>query len=73
MSLPEARRVRKPPYDLEIRFRVNDEAIVKIAKHLDRRMGWSGRPASPAAREVVEYILGLVEAKQAGEARRVSS
>lgn len=70
MSLPEARRVRKPPYDLDVRFRVNDEAIVRIAKHLDLHMGWSGRPASPAARYVTEYILGLIEAKQAGESRR---
>lgn len=71
MTLPDPRPVRSPPYDLDVRFRVNDEAIVKIAKHVDRRMGWSGRPASPAARELVSYILGLIEAKQAGEARRV--
>lgn len=70
MSLPDARQVRKPPYDLNVTFRVNDEAIVRIAKHLDRHMGWSGRPASPAARSVTEYILGLIEAKQAGEARK---
>lgn len=64
MTLPDPRPVREPPYDLDIKFRVNDETIVKIAKHVDRYMGWSGRPASPASRGIVEHILGLVEEKQ---------
>lgn len=70
MSLPEARPVPRPPYDIDVRFRVNDESIVRIAKHVDRKMGWSGRPASPAAREIAEYILGLMKAKEIAEKRR---
>lgn len=70
MTLREPRAVRRPPYDLELRFRVNDEAVVRIARHVDRMMGWSGRPASPASRMITEYILGLCEAKQSGERKR---
>lgn len=70
MSRPEPRRVRQPPYDLEVSFRVNDESVVRIAQHVDRLMDWSGRPASPASRMIVEHVLGLMEAKAAGEARR---
>lgn len=73
MSLPEHRRVRSPPFTIDVQFRVNDEAVVRIAQHVDRFMGWSGRPASPAARQITAYILGLIEAKQAGEARRRES
>lgn len=73
MSRPEPYRVRPPPYDLNVSFRVNDESIVRIAKHVDTMMGWSGRPASPAAREITEYILGLFEAKQRAESRRRNS
>lgn len=72
MTLPAARPVRRPPYDIDLRFRVCDESVVRIAQHVDRMMGWSGRPASPASRMITEYILGLCEAKQAGEARRAA-
>ena len=70
MSRPDPFGVRRPPYDVSLSFRVNDEAVVRIARHVDIKMGWSGRPVSPAARELTEYILGLIEAKARGEARR---
>lgn len=70
MSRPDPFAVRRPPYDVSLSFRVNDEAIIRIARHVDIKMGWSGRPVSPAARELTEYILGLIEAKARGEARR---
>ena len=63
-------RYRSPPYEIDLKITVDEVSVGKIGKLLDEEMGWSGRGrCSPAARNVVEIVLGIVEKKQAIEAK----